>query len=80
MNVLTAAIDVGQVYGADEATALSLRNLTSDQGLLKVNTMFTDNGRELLPFLNISFNICANRARITGVSNSQEVQCFQAGE
>lgn len=78
LNALSAFIDAGQVYGSDNVTARSLRNLTSDRGLLRVNTQFTDNGRELLPFVSSSTNACANRALMTG--NPQEVQCFLAGE
>ncbi|XP_010730846.3 eosinophil peroxidase [Larimichthys crocea] len=80
MNSLTAFIDVGQVYGADDTKARFLRDLSSDKGLLKVNTKYTDNGRELLPFANMSANMCATRARITKDSNAQEVPCFVAGD
>ncbi|XP_070820449.1 eosinophil peroxidase-like [Chaetodon trifascialis] len=80
MNSLTAFIDVGQVYGADDTKAILLRNLSSDEGLLRVNTKFTDNGRELLPFSNMSVNMCATRARITNDVNAQEVPCFVAGD
>ncbi|TKS78672.1 Eosinophil peroxidase [Collichthys lucidus] len=80
MNSLTAFIDVGQVYGADDTKARFLRDLSSDKGLLKVNTEYTDNGRELLPFANMSANMCATRARITKDSNAQEVPCFVAGD
>ncbi|KAF3695780.1 Eosinophil peroxidase [Channa argus] len=79
INALTAFIDVGQVYGSDDVKAGFLRNLTTDEGLLRVNTQFSDNGRELMPFANSSVNICANRARITG-GNPQEVPCFAAGD
>ncbi|KAK2837242.1 hypothetical protein Q5P01_014454 [Channa striata] len=78
INALTAFIDVGQVYGSDDVKARSLRDLTTDKGLLKVNTEYRDNGRELLPFVNSSVNICANRALITG--SGQEVPCFLAGD
>uniref|UniRef100_A0A671UZI7 Eosinophil peroxidase-like n=1 Tax=Sparus aurata TaxID=8175 RepID=A0A671UZI7_SPAAU len=80
MNTLTSFIDVGQVYGSDEAKARLLRNLTSDEGLLKVNTEYTDDGREHLPFEKKSTNMCATRARITGNNNAQEVPCFLAGD
>ncbi|KAK2837241.1 hypothetical protein Q5P01_014453 [Channa striata] len=78
INTLTAFIDVGQVYGSDDVKARSLRDLTTDKGLLRVNTEYRDNGRELLPFVNSSVNICANRALITG--SGQEVPCFLAGD
>uniref|UniRef100_A0A7N8X2R7 Eosinophil peroxidase-like n=1 Tax=Mastacembelus armatus TaxID=205130 RepID=A0A7N8X2R7_9TELE len=80
LNALTAFIDVGQVYDSDDSKARSLRNLTTDKGLLKVNTQYTDNGRELLPFNNMGVNFCATRARITGNSTAQEVPCFLAGD
>ena len=80
MNSLTAFIDVGQVYGADDAKAQNLRNLTSDEGLLRVNTQFDDNGRELLPFSTMAANMCATRRKIVNDSNAQEVPCFVAGE
>lgn len=80
MNALTAFLDLGQVYGSDEVKARSLRDLTSDRGLLRVNTQHTDNGRELLPFSSMVTNICATRRRITNDSNAQEVPCFLAGE
>ncbi|XP_051278095.1 eosinophil peroxidase-like isoform X1 [Dicentrarchus labrax] len=80
MNTLTAFIDVGQVYGADDAKARFLRDLTTDEGLLRVNIQYTDNGRELLPFSNATVNMCATRAKITNDSNAQEVPCFVAGD
>uniref|UniRef100_UPI0037E930C5 eosinophil peroxidase-like n=1 Tax=Semicossyphus pulcher TaxID=241346 RepID=UPI0037E930C5 len=80
MNTLTAFIDVGQVYGSDHAKARSLRNLTTDEGLLRVNTEFRDDGRELLPFTNMGANMCATRTRITNDVSVQEVPCFLAGD
>uniref|UniRef100_A0A674P0J6 Eosinophil peroxidase-like n=1 Tax=Takifugu rubripes TaxID=31033 RepID=A0A674P0J6_TAKRU len=80
MNTLTAFIDVGQVYGADDVKARFLRDLTSDKGLLKVNPEHTDNGRELLPFATMDANLCATRGRITNDSSAREVPCFLAGD
>ncbi|XP_022613324.1 eosinophil peroxidase-like [Seriola dumerili] len=79
MNSLTAFIDAGQVYGSDDTKARFLRNLTTDEGLLRVNTEYTDNGRELLPFTNMGANMCASRSRITN-DNVEEVPCFLAGD
>merc|ERR1711962_1306110 len=76
MNTLTAFIDGGQVYGSDDTRARFLRDLTTDKGLLRVNTQYDDNGRELLPFTNMGTNICATRRRITNDSNAEEVPCF----
>ncbi|XP_049434863.1 eosinophil peroxidase-like [Epinephelus fuscoguttatus] len=80
MNSLTAFIDVGQVYGADNVKARFLRDLTTDMGLMRVNTAYTDNGRELLPFAGLESNMCATRARITNDANAEEVPCFVAGD
>lgn len=78
LNTLTAFIDVGQVYGSDEKLARDLRDLTTDNGLLRVNQQFSDNGRELLPFSRKNA-MCDNRRRITGDNNAQEVNCSLAG-
>ena len=80
MNSLTAFIDVGQVYGSDDVKARFLRDLTTDKGLLRVNTQFNDRGRELLPFTNMGANMCATRSRITNDVSVEEVPCFLAGE
>ncbi|KAM9858320.1 eosinophil peroxidase-like [Aulostomus maculatus] len=80
MNTLTAFIDAGQVYGSDDTKARFLRDLTSDKGLLRVNTQFKDNGRDLLPFSTMPVNICATRSRVTNDSNAEEVPCFLAGD
>ncbi|XP_031164659.1 eosinophil peroxidase-like [Sander lucioperca] len=80
INSLTAYIDAGQVYGEEDIKARFLRNLTSDKGLLRVNTQFTDNGKELLPFSSSTTNVCATRARITNNTNAQEVPCFVGGD
>ncbi|XP_054629216.1 eosinophil peroxidase-like isoform X2 [Dunckerocampus dactyliophorus] len=80
LNTLTSYIDAGQVYGSDDVKAQSLRNLNTDEGLLRVNTEFTDGGRELLPFTTMGANLCATRARITNDPDAQEVLCFFAGD
>nr|XP_019956653.1 PREDICTED: eosinophil peroxidase-like [Paralichthys olivaceus] len=80
MNAITAFIDVGQVYSSDDSKARFLRNLTTDQGLLRVNEKYDDNSRELLPFQNSGANMCATRARITNNVIAEEVPCFLAGD
>lgn len=80
INALTAYLDLGQVYGSEEKLALSLRDLTSDGGLLRVNTEFKDNGRDLLPFHPLQAKMCATRQRITNDTNAREVPCFIAGQ
>nr|XP_057926972.1 eosinophil peroxidase-like isoform X2 [Doryrhamphus excisus] len=80
LNTLTSYIDAGQVYGSDDIKAQSLRNLNTDEGLLRVNTEFTDEGRELPPFTTMGANLCATRARITNDPNAEEVLCFLGGD
>ncbi|XP_028259827.1 eosinophil peroxidase-like [Parambassis ranga] len=80
INGLTAFLDLGQVYGSEETLALNLRNLSSDAGLLRVNTEFTDNGRELLAFHPLKVQTCATRRRITNNTSAREVPCFIAGD
>ncbi|XP_074526454.1 eosinophil peroxidase-like isoform X2 [Halichoeres trimaculatus] len=80
MNTLTAFIDAGQVYGSDETKAQYLRDLDNDKGQLKSNKMFTDNGRQLLPFVTMGANMCATRRKMTNDSNAEELQCFMAGD
>ncbi|XP_028457268.1 eosinophil peroxidase [Perca flavescens] len=80
INALTAFLDLGQVYGSDEKLSLFLRDLESDAGLLRVNTEFRDNNRELLPFNPLQVNMCATRRKITNNTNAREVPCFIAGD
>ncbi|XP_008324585.1 eosinophil peroxidase-like [Cynoglossus semilaevis] len=80
INALTSFLDLSQVYGSEEKLALKLRDLQNDGGLLRVNTEFRDNGRELLPFIEAEENICATRRRVTNDTNAQEVPCFIAGQ
>ncbi|XP_077592785.1 eosinophil peroxidase [Stigmatopora nigra] len=80
INALTAFLDMGQVYGSETKLALSLRDLNSDGGLMRVNTEFRDNGRELLPFHPMQVKMCATRRRVTNDTNASEVPCFIAGD
>ncbi|XP_060917914.1 eosinophil peroxidase [Labrus mixtus] len=80
INALTAFLDLSQVYGSEENLALNLRNLSSGDGLLRVNTEFRDNGRELLPFHTLQENMCATRRNVTNNANAREVPCFLAGD
>ncbi|XP_067249334.1 eosinophil peroxidase-like [Chanodichthys erythropterus] len=80
INALTAYLDAGQVYGAEEGLALELRDLTNDGGLLRVNNQFQDNGREHLPFTSVKSNMCATRGKILNDTSLTEVPCFIAGD
>ncbi|KAJ8401996.1 hypothetical protein AAFF_G00372310 [Aldrovandia affinis] len=80
INSLTAFQDVGQVYGSEDVQARELRNLTNDEGLLRINQRFTDKGRELLPFATMEPSVCATRQGITNTPGLAEVPCFVAGD
>ncbi|KAJ4935213.1 hypothetical protein JOQ06_016749, partial [Pogonophryne albipinna] len=80
INALTAFLDLSQVYGSEEQLAKFLRDLDSDGGLLRVNTEFRDNRRELLPFHPMQTNMCATRRGITNDTDAIEVPCFIAGD
>ncbi|KAJ0057305.1 hypothetical protein NL108_002279 [Boleophthalmus pectinirostris] len=80
INALTAFLDLGQVYGSEEKLALFLRDTENEGGLMRVNTEFRDNGRELLPFTNMEMNMCATRKRVTNDTTATEVPCFIAGD
>nr|XP_046231743.1 eosinophil peroxidase isoform X1 [Scatophagus argus] len=80
INALTAFLDLSQVYGSEDKLAQFLRDLENDNGLLRVNTEFRDNGRELLPFHPLQVNMCATRRRVTNDTNAREVPCFIAGD
>lgn len=77
---MTAFLDLSQVYGSEEKLALYLRDLENDDGLLRVNTQFKDNGRDLLPFNPLQVSMCATRRRVTNDNNATEVPCFIAGK
>ncbi|KAG5834782.1 hypothetical protein ANANG_G00265220 [Anguilla anguilla] len=80
INSLTAYLDVGQVYGSEDAQARDLRDLTNDGGLLRINQRFNDSGREHLPFSTMVPNRCATRQKITNTSGLEEVPCFVGGD
>lgn len=79
INSLTAFLDAGQVYGAEDGLAKDLRNLTNDRGLLRVNDQFFDNRREHLPFTNVQSRMCATRGKTLNDTSLTEVPCFIAG-
>ncbi|XP_065146498.1 myeloperoxidase-like [Paramisgurnus dabryanus] len=80
INALTAFLDAGQVYGSDDGLAKDLRDLTNDEGLLRVNNQYRDNGRELLPFSSVKSNLCATRGKTLNDTSLTEVPCFTAGD
>ncbi|XP_048855454.1 eosinophil peroxidase [Brienomyrus brachyistius] len=78
INAVTCFMDANQVYGSEDILARNLRNLHCDTGLMKVNSIYRDNGRDLLPFSNLQ--TCNTRGKITGNNSLQEVPCFLAGD
>lgn len=79
INVLTSYIDVNEVYGSTDCLANKLRNLTSEDGLMKVNQEYSDNGREHLPFNSISSNLCGIMGEACA-SGPNGTPCFIAGD
>ncbi|KAL0182228.1 hypothetical protein M9458_021603, partial [Cirrhinus mrigala] len=80
INAITAFLDAGQVYGAEDGLAKELRDLTNDGGLLRVNEQFLDNGREHLHFTSVKSNICATRRKTLNDTTLTEVPCFITGD
>ncbi|XP_067289715.1 eosinophil peroxidase-like [Pseudorasbora parva] len=80
INALTAFLDAGQVYGAEDGLAKELRDLNNDGGLLLVNDQFQDNGREHLPFTKVKSFMCATRRKTLNNTTLTEVPCFTAGD
>lgn len=74
LNAATSFIDASTVYGSDDALARSLRNLSSQLGLMGVNQLFWDEGLELLPFENTTHSVCVLTNR------TANIPCFKAGK
>ncbi|NXK41432.1 PERM Myeloperoxidase, partial [Piprites chloris] len=74
LNAATSFIDASTLYGSDDALARSLRNLSSQLGLMAVNGDFTDAGLELLPFENATKSVCVL------TNPAANIPCFRAGD
>ncbi|XP_017679519.1 PREDICTED: myeloperoxidase-like [Lepidothrix coronata] len=74
LNAATSFIDASTLYGSDGALARSLRNLSSQLGLMAVNQHFTDAGLELLPFENVTKSVCVL------TNPGANIPCFKAGD
>lgn len=77
INGLTSFLDASTVYGSTPSTENKLRNLTSEEGLLRVNIKYYDNQREYLPFTDQIPSPCAQHSN---VSEGERIECFMAGE
>uniref|UniRef100_A0A182QQU6 Uncharacterized protein n=1 Tax=Anopheles farauti TaxID=69004 RepID=A0A182QQU6_9DIPT len=74
INQLTAFIDASQVYGYTEAFAQELRNLTTDEGLLRDGPHFP-NQKPLLPFSAPTDGMDCRRDL-----DESQINCFTAGD
>ncbi|XP_058835456.1 peroxidasin isoform X2 [Topomyia yanbarensis] len=74
INQLTAFIDGSQVYGYSESFARDLRNLTTDDGLLREGPHFP-NQKSLLPFAAPTDGMDCRRNL-----DESKVNCFTAGD
>uniref|UniRef100_A0A8C9NCJ5 Thyroid peroxidase n=1 Tax=Serinus canaria TaxID=9135 RepID=A0A8C9NCJ5_SERCA len=77
INGLTSFLDASTVYGSTPAVENKLRNLTSKEGLLRVNLKYHDNHREYLPFTDQIPSPCAQDS---SASAGERVECFLAGD
>lgn len=78
MNGLTSFLDASTVYGSSPALEKQLRNWTSAEGLLRVNTRHWDAGRAYLPFARPPGPMgCAPEP---GTRGTAQAPCFLAGD
>ncbi|NWU35132.1 PERT peroxidase, partial [Hylia prasina] len=77
INGLTSFLDASTVYGSTPAAENKLRNLTSKEGLLRVNLKYYDNHREYLPFTDQIPSPCAQDPSASG---AERLECFLAGD
>ncbi|XP_032299775.1 thyroid peroxidase [Coturnix japonica] len=77
INGLTSFIDASTVYGSTSNVENKLRNLTSEEGLLRVNSKHRDNGQEYLPFTDRVPSPCAQDSN---TSEDERIECFMAGD
>ncbi|XP_038669023.1 myeloperoxidase-like [Scyliorhinus canicula] len=80
LNSITSFMDANMVYGSTEAVANIVKDQENNLGLLRVNNYFTDNGRELLPFVDTSINPCGQNSCKTSDKGHSGIPCFQAGD
>ncbi|XP_066541892.1 thyroid peroxidase [Hoplias malabaricus] len=78
MNSITSFLDASTVYGHSVDIENSVRNLSSPEGLLVVNSKYTDRGgHPYLPFVNSSRSACFQQP---GSGQWERVECFMAGD
>uniref|UniRef100_A0A8C6R058 Thyroid peroxidase n=1 Tax=Nannospalax galili TaxID=1026970 RepID=A0A8C6R058_NANGA len=78
MNSLTSFLDASTVYGSSPASEKMLRNWSSAEGQLRVNTQHRDADRAYLPFMPLrATTSCAPDPRTT---MAHSTPCFLAGD
>ncbi|XP_051578796.1 thyroid peroxidase-like [Myxocyprinus asiaticus] len=77
MNSATSFIDASTVYGQSALLEKTLRNLSSTDGLLAVNSKYSDKGRSYLPFVPARPSACFQEP---GSGSGERVECFAAGD
>nr|BAA76689.1 homologue of mammlian thyroid peroxidase [Halocynthia roretzi] len=76
MNAVTSFLDASTVYGSTDRMAYNLRNHTTDEGLMRVNDRFYDEGgRIFLPF-NPNNPCVQDQSDASG----ERIPCFTAGD
>ncbi|KAM9466397.1 thyroid peroxidase [Clarias gariepinus] len=78
MNLITSFLDASTVYGHSVELERMLRNASSSEGLLAVNSEHTDTeGRAYLPFVNNPTSACFQEP---GTGPKKRLECFLAGD
>uniref|UniRef100_A0A4W4F426 Thyroid peroxidase n=1 Tax=Electrophorus electricus TaxID=8005 RepID=A0A4W4F426_ELEEL len=78
MNSITSYLDASTVYGHSALLQNTLRDLSSSEGLLAVNSKYTDHGgHPYLPFVRNTPSACFQEP---GTGPRQRVECFVAGD
>ncbi|KAF5909612.1 thyroid peroxidase, partial [Clarias magur] len=78
MNLITSFLDASTVYGHSAELERMLRNFSSSEGLLAVNSEHSDTeGRAYLPFVNNPTSACFQE---TGTGPKKRLECFLAGD
>ncbi|XP_072266195.1 thyroid peroxidase [Pyxicephalus adspersus] len=77
INSLTSFIDASTVYGSTPAVEKKVRNYSSEEGLLRINTQYSDHGRDYMPFVDDTPSLCLQDSHS---SSEERIECFFAGE
>nr|XP_002130405.1 thyroid peroxidase [Ciona intestinalis] len=75
INAVTSFVDASTVYGSSDALSNVLRNLSTDEGLMRVNALYSDGSRAYLPF-DPSKGCVQDPRDLSG----NKINCFHAGD